>query len=470
MAFHPSKKISDVKSEVQARLGLHPSEYILQLQIPGRLPKSLQDRCSLLDCNIHVDATLNIKLSIPAALESSVEQQGLLGGSEDGDLNDEMDERLAGRISDLDIEHGLRLHERSDDELKCLLQNRSEAGRKLVMQDFKIQLSVSRRRLKKDELIASFLDQKRNGFPRLRQSLMSRAERKVDRRARRKVGSRAGGSFERDATVDFLKPTLDTKIWETPGKDFEMGDHTSDPNTSMVKYLINSGLLVEIEPELLVAYKHKRKALLKIGDVSSLRKIDSLFELSVRRCEPFLKTIGLVFGSDGSMDNVCAYRESIKKNESRCILFTEALFDWYANVDCVSLDDRITRLRESEDIESDKNKRNNWLESLVGLRLRVPEYWWKELRGRKSWMCQIDSVSPGDETGRFFVIRCVDHDPNDPHQEKRYKMAYIDVERYADREHPGFSSFYLPEKPYEVYVDLDFKARCERTVRELEDG
>ena len=46
-------------------------------------------------------------------------------------------------------------------------------------------------------------------------------------------------------------------------------------------------------------------------------------------------------------------------------------------------------------------------------------------------------------------------------------MAYIDVKKYADREHPDYSDFYLPKTLDESRVDLKFKDRCEKTLQEL---
>ena len=60
VAFQPSKKISELKSEIQAQLGLHPTDYILQ--ISGKWTMITRDGCSFADYNIHKHATLDIKL------------------------------------------------------------------------------------------------------------------------------------------------------------------------------------------------------------------------------------------------------------------------------------------------------------------------------------------------------------------------------------------------------------------------
>ena len=85
VAYHLSKKISDVKREVQAQLDLHPTAYTLQISRPW--PKLLKDSCSLRDYNIHKETTIDIKLLRPIT-EPGVDQHGLLGGA---DVDTEVD-------------------------------------------------------------------------------------------------------------------------------------------------------------------------------------------------------------------------------------------------------------------------------------------------------------------------------------------------------------------------------------------
>ena len=60
VACEPSKKISEVKNEIQTLLGLHPTKYILQ--VSEKSTKLTFDDCTLADYNIHKDTTLDIKL------------------------------------------------------------------------------------------------------------------------------------------------------------------------------------------------------------------------------------------------------------------------------------------------------------------------------------------------------------------------------------------------------------------------
>jgi len=71
-----------VKTEIQTMLGLHPSEYILQ--VSDKSTKLTFDDCTLADYNIHKDTTLEIKLLHPTA-EPRV---GLNGGAVDNKSSD----------------------------------------------------------------------------------------------------------------------------------------------------------------------------------------------------------------------------------------------------------------------------------------------------------------------------------------------------------------------------------------------
>ena len=55
-----SRKIIEVKSDIYAQLGLHPTEYVLQ--VSEKSTKLTRNHCTLADYNIHKDTTLEIKL------------------------------------------------------------------------------------------------------------------------------------------------------------------------------------------------------------------------------------------------------------------------------------------------------------------------------------------------------------------------------------------------------------------------
>ena len=76
-----------------------------------------------------------------------------------------------------------------------------------------------------------------------------------------------------------------------------------------------------------------------------------------------------------------------------------------------------------------------WAESLVGLRLKVPDYWWVGWSGRNFNDGKIDSYD--SSTQKFNLI--LDSDPSYP-----YPMAYDAVYEYADQEASTFDAFNLP--------------------------
>ena len=219
----------------------------------------------------------------------------------------------------------------------------------------------------------------------------------------------------------------------------------------------------------MLAYIHvSNRLILKISDEDSaleapranakLSKLNGLLEMSVDRGETLLKIMETIFDGDDRRRADEYYRErggfrGIKPDE-------EVLLDWFVDNDSISLDERKSKLPLPEDAALDKRK--SLMESLVGLHLEVPNYWWPGRRGEKKWTCVIDSINLQDDEERYFNLKCL----GDPYPKDRYLMAYVDVQKYADREHTEFSDFYLP-KTLDECVDLEFKARCDKTLQEL---
>ena len=478
LTWYPTKTIGQVKSELQARLGLLPSQYLLHIKGSKMLS---EDSCSLSDYGIHKNANLEVLLPLRG------------GPSKVEELVVDIDERLKNKISELDSEHGLQLHKRSDEEMAVRLRDMS--NRKIVMKAFNIQLNERRddqsyRQLKRDELINSFILQRDAGFPLLKWSLMSPAERQADKRAKRSSEKKqedndkaakhnaqvraneteeetlarqenvakqmARARADKKNVIAHNWPTLATMLGDEVGKDYKLDNHTDDVTTSLFLFHLKSGEWMFWESEWMIAFLH---VLQRLGVMS---KLNSLLELCLERRSTLLKTLYQAILGDNDLKQV---QDWIEQDEER-LTFTweEAVLVWFATNDSISLEDRKAKLRAPEDIEIEK--KNKLIQSLVGLHLNVSAYWWPGWNGEKKWTCVIESINLEDEKERYFNIKCLDHDPNDPHQEQRYAMAYIDVKNYADREQPEFSSFYLP-KTLDECVDLEFKARCEKTLQEL---
>ena len=502
VTFSLSRTIDDVRTEIQAQFGLVPSQYILKA---GCKPLS-NSNCSLLDYNITSNQTLDIVLRANQCLSGGT-------GAKDNNSHDNIDERLRKKVSELDSDHGLQLQRASDEELGCVLRDKSGADRKLVMRAFKVQLNERRddqsyRKLKQEELISSFLRQKDAGFPLLRWSLMTRAEQEADRRAnemeeetrlrldkvaKHSAYTRAKRSetkkqadnaqnaqhmaqvrAEERAQIEHSWPTLDTPGWQVPGEHYSVENHTDNPVAAVYLSHARTGCWLWWELNCLLAYIHvSNRLILKISDEDSaleaprasakLSKLNGLLEMSVDRGETLLKIMETIFDGDDRRRADEYYRErggfrGIKPDE-------EVLLDWFVDNDSISLDERKSKLPLPEDAALDKRK--TWMESLVGLRLNVPQFWWidkktgKSIGGEILWSGKIDSVCTDNDKGKCsFIFKC-----DDKKYKKGYRIEYCDVKKYAVEE--DRTQFSLPKDPPCSYIDSELEAACNRTLEEL---
>jgi len=465
------------------------------------------NRCSLLDCNIQSNQTLDI---VPRANQCL---RGGVGGAEDNNSHDDIDERLKKKISELDSEHGLQLQRASDGELALLLRDMSTADRKIVMKAFNIQLNERRgdqsyRQLKRDELINSFISQRDTGFPLLKWSLMSPAERKADKRDKRSTKKKqedntkvakhnaqaranetpeeARARLDANATrnakvranetpeetrarldkvanlsaqtrsdkktaIEERWPTYSTLQGEKPGKEYKLERHTDNVETALLLFHLESGGWKERESEWLISYLHVMKRLVEADD-SCISKLNGLLELSIERYSTLYKTLYQEVLDDNDLKQVCKWKS---QTEHRQLMNRkEAVLEWFATTDSISLDDC---------------KAENGIfncRSLVGLLLKVPAHWWVGCSGNRLWRCEIESIDFHDAAERYFTIKCLDRDPGDPHQEKRYQMAYEAIIEYADQEQDNFSRFNLPRDPV-PYIDSALNVRSDETLQEL---
>jgi len=472
VTFSLYRTIDDVRTEIQAQFGLVPSQYILKAGC-----KTLSNsNCSLLDYNIQSNQTLDIVLRANQCLRGGV------GGAEDNNSHDDIiDERLKKKISELDSDHGLQLQRASDEELRVLLRDMSTADRKIVMKAFNIQLNERRddqsyRQLKRDELTNSFILQRETGFPLLRRSLMTRAEKEADRRAKRSsekkqeenaktatynAQSRANETPEEtrarqedDAqrhaqvrtntrtAIEESWPTLNTFVGDTPGKDFKMDNHTESVEAAECLLELNSGDWLSWESECLIAYIHVMSRL----EETCKCKLNSLLELSIRRHSTLLKTVYQYVFDEDYMSEV--YKWQSQKEERQLRKDEEAVLEWFATNDSISIDDCSAKVCIP------------WMESIVGIRVSIPEYWFRignkrYSKSEKPWPGKIDRIDYTAKDKRYFIYKCDDDG-------KDYPMIYEDVYSYQD----DFSRCTLPREP--PHIDNEFNMRCDQTMQELQ--
>ena len=218
------------------------------------------------------------------------------------------------------------------------------------------------------------------------------------------------------AQIEHNWPTLDTPVWQVPGKDHVFGNHTDDHVVATHLFHARSGCWLWWELNCVLAYIHVSKRLiLKISNKKStkevarasaaLSKLNGLLELSVDRKETFLKIMETIFyGNDWRRANERGEPRGTKIDE-------EMLLEWFVDNESISLEARKSNLPPPE--EAELYKRRVWMESLVGLRLNVPQYWWvdektgKSIGGETLWHGEIVSVCLDDDEDRCsFIFKC----------------------------------------------------------------
>ena len=256
---------------------------------------------------------------------------------------------------------------------------------------------------------------------------------------------------DKKTAIEERWPTYSTLQGEKPGKEYKLERHTDNVETAVHLFHLESGGWMYRESEWLVAYLHVMKRLEEADD-SCISKLNSLLELSIERYSTLYKTLYQEVLDDNDMKQVCKWKS---QTEHRQLMNRkEAVLEWFATTDSISLDDC---------------KAENGIfncRSLVGLKLKVRAHWWNGCSGNRLWRCEVESIDFHDAAERYFTIKCLDHDPGDPHQEKRYQMAYEAICEYADHEQDNFSRFNLPREPV-PYIDSALNVRCDETLQEL---
>lgn len=311
----------------------------------------------------------------------------------------------------LEVKH--HLHGKSSHEIGDLMQSMSNGELVALLKDFKVPCYHKRKRLKACEMIEEFKKQREDGYPRLKRSLMTPAQRKAADRVKEtleETRARQGA----DATAkDATALRIEKKV------SVQFDDRLSALDS---KYGFQGKSNVEVDSKLQSTPKGKLVALLNSIKVP---------------CYPYYQELTV----DGMIDVFKKQREgnypllwNDLMDEAK-----DASYRYYAKKQKRFED--ATRRAASVKYEN-KEAKKKLLESLIGLKLNVPEHWWQGRRGIKKWKCVVESVDSDDIDGRYVIIKCTE---DDAYPEDRYGMSYEAVKEYADVEQDNFSSFDLPD-------------------------
>ena len=311
----------------------------------------------------------------------------------------------------LEVKH--RLHGKSSQEIGDLMQSMPDGELVALLKDFKVPYHHKRKRLKACEMIEEFKKHREDGYPRLKRSLMTDAQRTAAAR-KKETRDQKSNRQQKDATAkDATALRIEKKV------SVQFDDRLSALDS---KYGFQGKSNVEVDSKLRSMPKGKLVALLNSIKVP---------------CHPYYQRLTV----DGMID---VFK---KQREGKYPLLWNDLMDeakdasyrYYAKKQKRFED--ATRRAASVKYEN-KEAKKKLLESLIGLKLNVPEHWWQGRRGIKKWKCVVESVDSDDIDGRYVIIKCTE---DDAFPEDRYGMSYEAVKEYADVEQDNFSSFDLPD-------------------------
>jgi hypothetical protein len=272
-----------------------------------------------------------------------------------------------------------------------------------------------------------------------------------------------------------------TKLWEVPGIDYVFDDFQDNPDSSTLLFYGDNGTWRDREPKMLIAWMRLFRKLISTmidigGDANTdcaKQKLGGLTKLCRESIEDEVTLLRVVY-------------EHIKKDDWQSIF---AFRDKEAidNLEFAALDWLVTKgLDCGQECKALREKRqqerapilDSWARSLIGMRLKVPGYWWgnwPRKHARTTYDCEVVDVDyqvreaeeEEEDDKRYFVIR-------DDGYGERYPIEYTNVREYARGvEQEGDKSYELPEKAplrrmsedREEYVQL-----CADTLKAVEAG
>jgi len=259
----------------------------------------------------------------------------------------------------------------------------------------------------------------------------------------------AGAMMKKKDKIKSRWPSDDTTPWMQPGKDYILEFHQENPTTAQHLVYDVGGKWRERESFCAVAYMHVHERLEKRNDISSLDKLVGFCRIHIEGKKSLLESLKLAIPIENIKNEFDQWKN--EDENKRLMNWHEARFEWLATTNVISLEDCKTRIV-------------NWFESLKGLKLIVPGYWWNNCKAEdksKLWRCEIESIDFHDAAKRYFKIKCED----DPYPDDCYEMSYEGVLKYVDVDQDGFSSFDLREQV--PYFDPEYVAMCEKNQKLL---
>ena len=270
-----------------------------------------------------------------------------------------------------------------------------------------------------------------------------------------------------------------TKVWDVPGVDYNHSYFESNPEVALQLWYDNNGTWRDREAKWLVGFAHAYSLLEESeqdnqdnttddADFPGLTFIGDADIVDLKRSLDGI--IRVVIMNDCRIDEVV-----------HTILDKEDCRKWQGDEEGVENPEMVALLYiachcelgsiEYEMYEMTQNSKisllNNYVtndqeninpelaDSLVGLRLQVPEDWWVERRGSTKWQSQIVGVKLDDRTKRYFTIKC----KNDPHPDT-YQMNFTDVVSYVDKDR------YENDRVY----GQEYESLRSQTYREMKEG
>ncbi|MDH5650220.1 MAG: ubiquitin family protein, partial [Gammaproteobacteria bacterium] len=454
--FHPLKKIFDVKREIERRLKLDPSDYSLFMYWGKRLDK---DNLSLSDYGIVKDSTLVANVPMRAGMVATRSGSGssaakgveVIAGMENESPredpekipvaaaksggSDETEESRIGSPRGAQTKTPAQGARGQQDiswkgyqsflestraanlaAAKIALPTEVEMEEVRGVKSSRRKLTPSRRKLESLELelplVLGDAGGKRGPGPPPKETVVSLKDRQKKHRRKKKT-------LENEHKMKALEKDNTAKVWDRPGKDYNLADFAQNPETAVLLWHANTGSWRDREPKWLFGYVHLRNKLKAGGDVETLSKLNSIYQESIE---------------DGvSLMRVC--RERAKNNwplidawqkEKRITSLEFAALEWLATEDFFVCDNDYKLLRKKR-------------KQFIGLQLKVPKCWF-EINGKQrpivldvkkrraaeaaGYLCEIVDVDYKDEESRYFKIVSKDNGG-------QYRIGRSDAEQHA---------------------------------------